>query len=400
MDIAYTLKKDRRTTPFIPDKPLPFGQARSDHMFLMDYDPEKEGWHDPRIVPYGDHFTIAPGATILHYGQGIFEGMKAHQHDDGNIFLFRPELNFKRFNDSAEGICMPQVPEEMQHGGLNALIDLERLWFPQQKDASLYLRPFIFGTEDRLGVHPSNTYTYCVFLSPSGAYFPTGFNAQTMMLTDQFHRAAPGGVGNKKYTGNYARTLLAGKVAHDRGAVQVLYLDVNNKRLDEYGAMFHYQVTQRDPHNPIGNAILLPEFTDTNLRSTTADTMLDLSPLLEKEIGYHVAQSPITLDGFIDGILSGLITETGGLGTAAVVAPVGRYVLDLSKKVIKATTATDEEKRQSGIAHHFTTINELIVGDGQVGEVSSAMYQLLNDIQTGKRESPNPEWLVKVPRMR
>jgi len=393
MNISYTLKEDRRTTPFKPEKSLPFGQARSDHMFLMDYNPEK-GWHNPRIVPYETNLSIAPGATILHYGQGIFEGMKAHQHEDGNIFLFRPELNFNRFNDSAAGICMPTVPVEMQHKAFNALIDLERLWFPQQKDASLYCRPFIFGTEDRLGVHPSNTYTYCIFLSPSGAYFPTGFNAQTMMLTNQFHRAAPGGVGNKKYTGNYARTLLAGKIAQEKGAVQVLYLDVNNKRLDEYGAMFHYQVT-RDSKNKNANAILLPEFTDTNLRSTTAETMLDLSSVLEREIGYHVAQVPITLDGFIEGILSGMITETGGLGTAAVVAPVGKYILDLDKEVFRTELTGKKES-----PHRFTKINELIVGDGQVGDVSKAMYNILTGIQTGKRASPNPEWLVKVPRMR
>jgi branched-chain amino acid aminotransferase len=158
--------------------------------------------------------------------------------------------------------------------------------------------------------------------------------------------------------------------------------------------MFHYQVT-RASKNKNANAILLPEFTDTNLRSTTAETMLDLSSVLEREIGYHVAQVPITLDGFIEGILSGMITETGGLGTAAVVAPVGKYILDLDKKVFRIELTGKTES-----PHRFTKINELIVRDGQVGDVSKAMYKLLTDIQTGKRESPNPEWLVKVPRMR
>src|SRR5512137_954505 len=271
MEIRYALKPSARRLrkPFRPEGTLSFGQLRTDHMFLMDH--EDGRWVDPRIVPYGP-LSLAPGAVVLHYAQEIFEGAKAFLHEDGEIHAFRIDKNAARLNRSGAGVLIPPVPAEDQVEAILALLDVDRLWAPQQEGASLYIRPFVIGTQDSLGVKPSSRYTFCVFLSPSGPYYPAGFREPVKLLvTRRFHRAAPGGTGAFKTGGNYAASLLAGQVAHEHGASQVLYLDATDRYVEEAGSMNHFHVTS-------GGRLVIPSFTDTILRSVTSESVLDLGP--------------------------------------------------------------------------------------------------------------------------
>ena len=361
MQINYNLKtaSERRTEQFEPKENVGFGNLRTDHMFLMDY---RDGeWCDPRIVPYGP-FEIAPGAIALHYGQSVFEGAKAFKHDDDEIYTFRLNKNAERLNRSADIICIPALDESMQLEAINALIDVDRLWFPMQEDACLYIRPFIFATEDRLSVSPSEEYTFCVILSPSGPYYSDGFDkAIRLLITERFHRAVSGGTGASKAAGNYAASLKAGKAAAEYGAAQVLYLDANNKQIEEVGAMNHFHVLK-------DGTVIIPTFTDTILKSITSESILELGDLL----GCVVRQETVMLDKFIADIESGEIIEAGGFGTAAVVSPVGSYSFEANRIV-------------SG-------------GDGHVGKHTRRIYQILTDIQKGKIEGPQG-WMQLVNRV-
>lgn len=361
MNIQYDLKSNsmRRTEQFKPEKTLPFGKLRTDHMFLMDY--EDGEWKDPRIVPY-EPFLISPGAMTLHYGQAVFEGVKAFMHDDGEIYTYRLDKNAKRLNISGDILCIPPVPEKMQIQAISALIDTERLWFPIQKGASLYIRPFIFATEDALGVRPSNRYTFCVMLSPSGPYYADGFTkAIRLLVTERFHRAVTGGTGNSKAAGNYAASLKAGQFAIEYGASQVLYLDAKNQQIEEVGAMNHFHILK-------DGTIIIPKFTDTILKSITSESIIELN----KEIlGSKVRQETIMIDDFVEDIKSGKIIEAGGFGTAAVISPVGSYI--------------------------FEDKNVITVGNGEVGEFNKKIYQIYTDIQTGKRKGPDG-WVRKIER--
>ncbi len=362
MDIRYDLKPaaSRRKEPFRPQGPLSFGQLRTDHMFLMDW--VDGAWRDPRIVPYGP-FSLPPGAVVLHYSQEIFEGAKAFKHPDGEIYAFRIDKNAERMNRSAPGICMPTIPVKDQVQAVLALLDVERLWFPEQEGASLYIRPFMIGTQDSLGVKPSDRYLFCVFLSPSGPYYPKGFTEPVKLLvTKRFHRAAPGGTGALKTGGNYAASLRAGEVAHHVGASQVLYLDTTDTYIEEAGAMNHYHVT-RD------GRLVIPTFTDSILRSVTSESVLALG---KEAFGIDVVQERIRLDDFLAGVRGGAITEAGGFGTAAVVSPVGAYVFDDG--------------------------TELKVGDGGIGKHTRRVYEVVSGIQRGARPAP-AGWLFKAPRV-
>ncbi len=360
MDIKYDLKpkSQRRTEPFKPDKPLPFGSLRTDHMFIMDY--EDGEWKNPRIVPYGT-IDMAPGATVLHYGQAIFEGAKAFQHEDKEIYTFRLDMNAKRMNKSAEILCIPKIPEDIQMEAVHALIDVDRLWFPEQEGASLYIRPFIFATQDSLGLHISSTYKFMVIVSPSGPYYPKGFTKPIkLLITKKFHRAAPGGTGNAKAAGNYAASLQAGEFAAKFGASQVLYLDVTNTYIEEAGTMNHYHILK-------DGTVIIPEFTDTILKSITSQSIMEIAD----KIGVMAKQERVKLNDFIEGIKNGEVVEAGGFGTAAVVSPVGEYV--------------------------FEDGSSIVVNNNEVGEYSKKIYEYYTGIQTGKIEAPKG-WLQKVKR--
>ncbi len=359
MDIKYKLSNNKRQNPFVPDKPLPFGKLRSDHMFLMDH--SENEWHSPRIVPYGEQ-KLSLGAAVLHYSQTIFEGAKAFKHDNGEIYTFRVAENCQRLNKSAETMIIPKIPVNDQLQALDALLDIDRFCYPEQKNASLYIRPFIFAKEDFLGVRPSQEYTFCIFTSPSGPYYQQGFEPIRLMITDTLHRAAPGGTGTAKAGGNYGGSLRAGKLATSKNAKQVLYVDVSGRYIEEAGAMNHFHVTKNEE-------IIIPEFTDTILQSITSKSIIDL----ESRLKHPVKQEKVKLIDFLFGLHSERIVEAGGLGTAAVVSPVGEYV---------------SEK------------GDLIqVGDGKVGKVTQEMYDLLTGIQYGRLEAPEG-WLRKVPRIR
>jgi len=362
MKIRYQLKprSKRRSAPFRPQGVLPFGQLRTDHMFLMDW--VDGAWTDPRIVPYGP-LALAPGAVVLHYAQEIFEGAKAFLHADGEIHAFRIDRNAARMNRSAGGVCIPPIPEADQVEAVLALIDVERLWYPVQEGASLYIRPFVFGTQDSLGVKPSATYTFCVFLTPSGPYYPAGFQEPVKLLvTRRFHRAAPGGTGAFKTGGNYAASLQAGEAAHALGASQVLYLDVTDRFVEEAGSMNHFHVT-RD------GRLLIPTFSDTILRSITSESVLELGAAV---LGVSPRQERIELEPFLAGIRDGTVVEAGGFGTAAAVSAVGAYVFDDGR--------------------------ELVVGDGRIGPHTRHVYDTLTGIQRGTRPAPEG-WLLRVPRV-
>ena len=216
-------------------------------------------------------------------------------------------------------MLIPPIPEDDQVQAILALLDVDRLWAPHQEGASLYIRPFVFGTQDSLGVKPSSRYTFCVFLSPSGPYYPAGFREPVKLLvTRRFHRAAPGGTGAFKTGGNYAASLMAGHVAHEHHASQVLFLDVTDTYIEEAGAMNHFHVTRQ-------GELVIPTFTETILRSITSESVLELG---ERHLGVEVRQARIPVEQFLDDVRSGAITEAGGFGTAAVVSAVGSYVFD------------------------------------------------------------------------
>jgi len=357
LDIRYDLlPPDRRRQP--PQKVEGFGAVRTDHMFVASY--ADGAWRDAAIVPY-DAFRVQPGATALHYGQSVFEGAKAFRHDDGEIRVFRFDKNARRLNLSAGILMMPGVPVELQMEGLLRLLDVERAWCPTEPETSMYIRPFLFGTQDTLGVKASSSYIFCIMLSPSGPYYPGGFSkAIKLLVTRRFHRAVAGGTGAAKTGGNYAASLRAAAHAHEAGASQVLYLDAGNTTIEEAGTMNHYHVMA-------DGTFVIPEFNDSILRSVTSVSVLELAKL-----GVVKArQEVIPISRFLEDVRSGRVTEAGGFGTAAVVSPVGVYRLDDG--------------------------TEITVGDGGIGPRTRALYDYYTRMQTGKIAAPQ-RWMTTVPR--
>ncbi|SHN71055.1 branched-chain amino acid aminotransferase [Desulfovibrio litoralis] len=358
------LEKSKQKEAIKTIKGVPFGSVRTNHMFLMDY--AKGEWKNARIVPYGE-INLPAGALCLHYGQAIFEGIKAFRQADGSIKLWRADKNAMRINHSATIMCMPHIPVELQLECIQRLIDVERDWCPNEPDAAMYIRPFMFATYDSLGVKVSCTYTYCIMLSPCGPYYSGGFDkAIRLVITDKFHRAVAGGTGTAKCVGNYGASLRPGEYAKSRGADQVLYLDASNTYLEEAGTMNHYNVLK-------DGTFIIPAFNDSILRSITSETILELAEMgTELSTGKLKARlEQIPLNDFINGLKSGEIIEAGGFGTAAVVSPVGSYLMD------------DD------------TVHT--VADGKVGKYSRALYEYYTAMQNGTKESPKG-WLLDVPK--
>jgi len=257
-------------------------------------------------------------------------------------------------------MCMPNIPIKDQMQAIHALIDVDRGFCPSEKGESLYIRPFMFATEDSLGVKESSTYTFCVILSPSEAYYSNGFtNPIKLLISKYYHRAVSGGVGSAKAAGNYGASLRAARHAKSLGADQVLYMDSTNSYIEEAGSMNHFHI--------IDGGLIFPNFTDTILKSITAQSMIEIN----NKLGINVKQETITLDNFLEGLRTKDIIEAGGFGTAAGVTAVGAYIL--------------EDK------------SEIIVGDGNIGDVTRKMYDMLTGIQSGKITAPDG-WLQKVER--
>jgi branched-chain amino acid aminotransferase len=334
---------------------LGFGTIFTDHMFNMDYSLEK-GWYNPRIEPYAP-LVMDPATMVLHYGQGVFEGLKAYRNQQGGIQLFRPQENFRRLNASNVKLCIPEIDETFALDALKQLLTVEQDWVPGAPGTSLYIRPTVIATDPFLGVRASHTYRFFIILCPVGAYYAEGFNPVKIMVTKDHVRAVRGGVGDTKTLGNYAASLFAGEEAHKAGYTQVLWLDgVEQKYVEEVGAMNIFFV--------IDDEIITPMLSGSILPGITRDSVLALG----KSWGLKVSERKISIDEVIDAHQSGHLQEIFGSGTAAVISPVGE--LKYGDMVIS-------------------------VGDGKVGPLAHKFFQAIQDIQYGIIDDPQG-WLEKL----
>ncbi|MHA2270984.1 MAG: branched-chain amino acid aminotransferase [Candidatus Hodarchaeales archaeon] len=339
---------------FSDEKSLRFGQLFTDRMFFQEYNNGE--WQEACIKKKAP-FQLDPAAVVFHYGQEIFEGMKSYIHPNDEIALFRPFKNAERFNNSATRMGMPIVDTEFFVWAIEELVKLEREWIPRLKGASLYVRPTMIATESFLGVRPSASYFYYIILSPSGPFFPAGFNPVDIFVSAKYSRAAPGGTGEAKCGGNYAASLAASQEAIQANCQQVLWLDaVQRKFVEEVGAMNILFV--------IDGEIVTSPLTGTILDGVTRDSLFTLA----SDLGYTIREQLISIDEVTQGIQSGRLTEVFGCGTAAIIAPVGGLVY--------------KDSRYS-------------INDGQVGPVAQSLYDELTAIQYGEKEDPYG-WIHKI----
>ena len=334
---------------------LVFGKAMTDHMLIIDYD-EGQGWHDARIIPYGP-LQIDPAAKVLHYGEEIFEGLKAYRTADGSIQLFRIRDNIDRMNKSADRLCMPQIPEELAVSAIKKLVETERDWVPHEKDTSLYIRPFMIGLDAALGVHSSKHVQFIVVVCPVGAYYPEGLNPVKIYIEDEDVRAVKGGTGMAKTGGNYAASLRAGNRAEERGYSQVLWLDgVHRKYIEEVGAM--------NVMFKVAGKILTPDLNGSVLDGITRRSCIQLL----KDWGYEVEERRISAEELFEAAKKGAMEEAWGTGTAAVVSPIG-------------------ELAEGG--------EKVIINNNQIGEITQKLYDELTGIQWGRVADPHG-WIMKL----
>lgn len=283
---------------------LPFGKHFSDHMFVADF---MDGqWQNQMIVPF-DNFTLSPALSSLHYGQSIFEGMKAFKNDAGNVLMFRPHANLERMNESARRMCMATLTEEVFMGGLEALLKIDADWIPTTPDGSLYIRPYMFATDTFLGVAPSKTYRFCIFTCPVGAYYT---NPPKLKVETEYIRSAPGGVGYAKCAGNYAGSMYPTLLAQQQGYDQLIWTDAReHKYIEESGTMNIMFV--------IDGKLVTPATSDSILKGVTRDTLLQIA----RGWGIDVEERQVSIDEVVSGIENGRLTEAFGAGTAVVVSP-------------------------------------------------------------------------------
>ncbi len=336
-----------------------FGQYFTDHMVRIDWTAD-DGWTDGRVLPYGP-LTLDPATMVLHYGQEIFEGLKAYLQPDGSIATFRPTANAARFARSARRLGMAELPEELFVQSIRSLVDVDRDWVPDGPDASLYLRPFMLATEVGLGVRPANAYAFLLIASPAGAYFPRGVEPVTVWLCTEYTRAAPGGTGEAKCGGNYAASLVAQAQAAAQGCDQVVWLDaVEHRWVEEMGGMNLYFVYGSGP----SARIVTPALTGTLLPGITRDSLLALA----HDLGYAAEEGKISTDEWQAGNASGALTEVFACGTAAVITPVG---------TVKSVS------------------DEWTVGDGSPGPVTMQLRQKLLALQNGGEPDPHG-WMHRL----
>jgi branched-chain amino acid aminotransferase len=346
--MQFTVKRTDQLKPKPDHDKLSFGIHFTDHMFNMDYHPDK-GWHDPRIEPYAP-VVLDPATMVLHYGQGIFEGLKAYRTSDNRIQLFRPMENLKRMNYSARKLCIPEFDEALVLEALKELVTLEKDWVPKAHETSLYIRPTIIATDPFLGVRASHTYRFFIILSPVGAYYPEGFNPVKILVTREHVRAVRGGVGDTKTMGNYAASLLAGEEAHQAGYTQVLWLDgIEQQYVEEVGSMNIFFV--------IDNELITPELNGSILSGITRNSVLELA----RQWGLKATERKISINEVFESHQEGRLNEIFGSGTAAVISPVG------------------EIKYEDRIA---------VVNEGNVGPVAQRLFDAMMDIQYGNTEDP------------
>ncbi len=338
------------------DETLSFGKVLTDHMFLMNYD-EGQGWHSPRIEPYGP-LSLDPATSVLHYGQAIFDGLKAFRGDDGQIRLFRADRHAERFNRSARIMCMPEVPVDLVRQSFDALVGVDADWVPRKAGTSLYLRPTIIATDVMLGVHPAHSYLYFLILSPVGSYYKEGVKPVRILASDTHVRAVRGGTGEAKTAANYAQSLSGQQDAAAAGYTQVLYLDgVHRKYLDEVGTM---NIMVR-----IGDEVITPPLAGTILDGVTRASTLQLM----RDWGLRVSERPITIDEVMAAGRDGTLKEMWGTGTAAVVSPVG-------------TLGYKGE--------------DVLINGGVTGELTQKLYDSIVGIQYGRTNDAHG-WTSVVP---
>lgn len=324
---------------------LVFGRKFSDHMFEMHYDDGQ--WQQPRIKPYGS-FEITPAMNVLHYGQAVFEGMKAFYVDENTVQIFRPKVHHERFNRSCRRMCIPETDYETFIEALETLIKLDKKWIPKESGTALYLRPFIFASDDLLAARSSDKFTYQIITSPVGAYYAEGFNPVSLTTTDDYVRAVNGGTGDSKAAGNYAGSFLPAKKAKEEGYTQVLWLDAKeHKYVEEVGTM--------NIHFLIGDTLITPALTGSILPGVTRRSIIALA----KDWGLNVEERRITIDEVFEAYEDGSLKEIFGSGTAAVVSPVG-YINHKGR-----TIELDREKP---------------------GEFAKKCFDAITDIQYGRAE--------------
>ncbi|WP_026316324.1 branched-chain amino acid aminotransferase [Actinokineospora enzanensis] len=336
-----------------------FGQFFTDHMVTIRYT-RGRGWHDAAVGPYAP-LTLDPSAMVLHYGQAIFEGLKAYRQPDGSIASFRPEANAARFNSSARRLAMPELPEDVFLDSLRELLAVDARWVPEQAEESLYLRPFAVATEPALGVRPADEYLYALIASPAGAYFAGGPKPVTVWLSTEYVRAAPGGTGAAKFAGNYAASLVAQAQAAEKGCDQVVWLDAVERRwVEEMGGMnlFFVLGTGSDAR------VVTPELSGALLPGVTRNSILTLAA----DLGYGVEERRISTEEWEKKAESGELTEVFACGTAAVITPVGH------------------------VKHADGTFD---ISGGETGPVSRKLRTTLTAIQRG--EAPDTRgWLTTL----
>lgn len=337
---------------------LEFGKIFTDHMFVMDYSDEL-GWHEARIIPY-QPLSIDPSAMIFHYGQSVFEGLKAYLSPNGEAQLFRPEKNLQRLNRSNSRLCIPPMDEEFAIRAIKQLVSVEKEWIPEAEGTSLYIRPFIISTEPYLGVAPSRHYKFIVILSPVGAYYKEGINPVKIAVENQYVRAVTGGTGEAKTGGNYASSLKAQEVVADKGFAQVLWLDgVERKYIEEVGSM--------NVFFKIDGEVVTPALNGSILEGVTRNSVIQL--LKHWEI--PVSERRISMEELCQAHKEGRLEEAFGSGTAAVISPIGQL-------------SWNNE--------------DMIINDSKTGEIAKRLYDTMTSIQYGKEADPFG-WIVKVEEM-
>ena len=323
-----------------------FGKYYTDHMVMCEWS-EKDGWGEPLLMPYGP-ISLDPATAVFHYGQEIFEGMKAYRQPDGSIALFRPTANAKRFANSAKRLALPEMPVELFMETVEALVQQDGGWVPSKVGESLYIRPFMIATEVGLGVRPTNKASYILIATPAGAYFDPS-KAVSVWISTEYVRAVQGGTGEAKCGGNYAASLVAQKAAAKEGCDQVVWIDAKERKLvEEMGGMNLYFVKGKGADA----TVITPKLTGTLLPGITRDSILSVAA----DLGYKVDEVMLSVDDWRDGVTSGQISEIFACGTAAVVSPVGQA---------KSTMGT------------------WVTGDGQPGTITMQIRNHLLGIQHG-----------------
>jgi len=355
---VFSMKINKTTAP----KPKPtdqnhlgFGKLFTDHMLVMEYHKET-GWQEPEIKPYGN-FSLDPATMALHYGQEIFEGLKAYKTSDGHTLLFRPEDNFKRMNKSGERLCIPPLDTKKAFASLLELIKLDDAWIPTEEGTSLYIRPTIISIDPFLGVKASESYLFFIILSPVGAYYSSGLEPVKIYVEDEYVRAVKGGTGFTKCAGNYAASLAASEKAKHLGYSQVLWLDgLHHKYIEEVGSMNIFFV--------IDNVLVTPALEGSILPGITRNSVLQYAAY--KDI--KVEERRLSIEEVLDASKSGKLNECFGSGTAAVISPVGEL--------------------RSGNTN-------IIINNGKMGPIAEMMYNDITGIQYGKIADPFG-WVVEV----